>query len=163
MQISPADRSIAIVVKADGAGATASGTSNASTSSAARTAAEPVRAGVTQPRGETGDYLTATQGAKGPDTPSASSENRDWASTAKAAEEKKEKEKEPVKPPLFELLLEQFNSLWRASAQAVDATTQAQALAQANRQSQTDNSNKSTPLVYTDPSKVRKTSSAEGA
>jgi len=162
MQISPADRSIAvaIAVKADGAGAPAS----AAATAAAKTAAEPLRAGVTQPGKGGGDYLGAPQGAKGPDTPSSTSENRDWAVTVKSeVEKKKEEEKEPIKPPLSELLLQQFTSLWRASAQAVDPGIQAQAMTQANRQAQIDATGKSAPLVYTDPSKVRKTPSAEGA
>ncbi|QHI97857.1 hypothetical protein GT347_07535 [Xylophilus rhododendri] len=161
MQISPVDRSIAVVVKADGAGATASGTS--SQAETAKAAAEPLRAGVTHPSSEKSDYLTVSNGAKTADTPSADASNSDWASTAKAAAEKKEKEKEAIKPPLYQLLIDQFNSLWRASAQAVDATTQAQALAQATKQSQQDANGKSAPLVYTDPSKVRKTGSTEGA
>lgn len=160
MQVLPVDRSIAIAAKADGTGA---GTPAQNTADTAK-AAEPIRAGVTQPVAAKGDYLNATQGAKGPDNPSSSAEtpNRDWTATEKAAAEAKEKEKEEVKPRLFEILIEQFNSLWRASAQAVDVTTQTQALTQATRQSQQDANGKSTPLVYTDPSKVRKTSSAEG-
>jgi len=165
MQISPADRSIAIVVKADGAGATASQSSaNAAAAKLAAASSEPIRAGVTQPRGTGGDYLDATQGAKGPDSPSADATRQDWTSTPRVAEEKKEEKKEEVKPRLFELLIEQFNSLWRASAQAVaDPSVQNQVLAQAKSQSQADGSSKNSPLVYTDPSKVRKASSTEGA
>ena len=162
MHISPADRNLAIVAKADG------GAAHASAAGAQAAGAEAVRAGTPQqiasPRGaDGGDYLGAPQGAKGPDTPSSTSENRDWAAADKAAAEKKEQAREEVKPALFELLIQQFNSLWRASAQAVDAAVQAQALTQANQQSQIDTAGKSAPLVYTDPSKVRKTSSSEGA
>lgn len=166
MQISPVDRSVAIVAKADGTGASASGTGQNQAGKATNTAtgtSEPVRAGITQDAKKSSDYLSAAQGAKGPDSPSADASNQDWAITAKALAEKQEKEKEEIKPPLFELLIEQFNSLWRASAKAIDATTQTQALTEATRQSQQDATNKSSPLVYTDPSKVRKTSSAEGA
>ncbi|WPB57861.1 hypothetical protein [Xylophilus sp. GOD-11R] len=152
------------MAKADGTGANASATGQNQTGKAAAAGTtEPLRAGVTQDARKSGDYLSAPQGAKGPDSPSADASNQDWAITAKALAEKQEKEKEEIKPPLFELLIEQFNSLWRASAKAIDATTQAQALTEATRQSQQDVTNKSSPLVYTDPSKVRKTSSAEGA
>ena len=161
MQVLPVDRSIAVTAKADGPGAGAP----ASNTSESTKAAEPIRAGVTQPAAAQGDYLNAAQGARGPDNPSSTAEtpNRDWTTTEKAAAEAREKEKEELKPRLFEMLIEQFNSLWRASAQAVDVTTQTQALAQATRQSQQDANGKNTPLVYTDPSKVRKSSSAEGA
>lgn len=163
MQISPADRSIAVVVKADAAGAAAPvASSTTATGGAGTTASESLRAGVTQPPIDKTDYLSATDGASGPDKPSADADNSDWAATQKAADAKKEKEKEEIKPPLYELLIQQFNSLWRASSQAVDATTQTVALSQANRQNQTDNTVKSAPLVYTDPSKVRKASSTEG-
>lgn len=164
MQLSSVDRSTVILVKADGVGAgLPAGATTTAAATTARAEAEPLRAGVTQPAAKKADYLNVTQGAKGPDTPSspAESTNPDWTTTEKVAEKKAEKDKEEVKPKLFELLMEQFNSLWRASAQAVDATTQAQALTQATRQSQQDANGKSTPLVYTDPSKVRKTSSAE--
>lgn len=162
MQVLPVDRSIAVTAKADGTGASTP-VENKSTESA--TTSEPIRAGVVQSATAKGDYLNATQGAKGPDTPSSTAEtpNRDWTTTEKAAAEAREKEKEEVKPRLFEMLIEQFNSLWRASAQAVDVTAQTQALTQATRQSQQDGNGKGAPLVYTDPSKVRKTSSAEGA
>ena len=158
MQVLPVDRSIAVTARTDGTGASASAPSAENGKSA-----EPIRAGVVQPATAKGDYLNVTQGAKGPDTPSsaATTTNADWTTTEKVATEKKAKEKDEVKPKLFELLIEQFNSLWRASAQAVDATTQTQALTQATRQSQQDANGKSTPLVYTDPSKVRKTSAAE--
>lgn len=166
MQVLPVDRSIAVTAKADGSGASTPAHVSAEAKAAdSGTPAEPTRAGVTQPAATKGDYLTVTQGAKGPDNPSSTAEtpNRDWTTTEKAAAEAREKEKEELKPRLFEMLIEQFNSLWRASSQAVDATTQTQALTQATRQSQQDANGKSTPLVYTDPSKVRKTSSAEGA
>lgn len=161
MQVLPVDRSIAVTPKADGTGAS----TPAQNTSESTKAAEPIRAGVTQPAAPKGDYLNATQGTRGPDNPSSTAEtpNRDWTTTEKAAAEAREKEKEELKPRLFEMLIEQFNSLWRASAQAVDVTTQTQALAQATRQSQQDANGKNTPLVYTDPSKVRKSSSAEGA
>jgi hypothetical protein len=117
---------------------------------------------VTQARKETGDYLKSPDGPKGPDAPSADSENSDWATSVKAQAEQKAKERDAIKPPIYELLIQQFTSLWKASSQAVDVATQQQALTQANRQTQVDSTTKSAPLVYTDPSKVRKTSSAEG-
>jgi len=161
MQVLPVDRSIAVTAKADGTGVS----TPAQTTAESAKAAEPTRAGVTQSATAKSDYLNVTQGAKGPDNPSSTAEtpNRDWTTTEKAAAEAKAKEKEELKPKLFEMLIEQFNSLWRASAQAVDVTTQTQALTQATRQSQQDANGKNAPLVYTDPSKVRKTSSAEGA
>ncbi|MCZ2497457.1 hypothetical protein GN316_11865 [Xylophilus sp. Kf1] len=157
MQLLPVDRSIAVTAKAEGPVASPSAGTPAAT--------DPTRAGVTPSAGAKGDYLDARPGGRGPDTPSSTADtpNRDWTTTEKAAAEARAKAEEEVKPRLFEMLIEQFNSLWRASAQAVDATTQTQALTQATRQSQQDTVGKDTPLVYTDPSKVRKTSSAGSA
>lgn len=167
MQVLPVDRSIATVSKADGTG-TGTGTpagSGENQGAGKAGGSEPIRAGVTQSATEKPDYLNLPLGAKGPDNPSSTAEtpNRDWTTTEKAAAGAKAKDKEELKPRLFEMLIAQFNSMWRASAQVVDLSTQTQALTQATLQSQQDTKGKNTPLVYTDPSKVRKTSSAEGA
>ena len=82
-----------------------------------------------------------------PDTP-----NRDWT----LSEEKKEVEEtppEPPKEPIYKQLLEFIQSMWRASAMAVDALEEAKKVDQQQRnmaQTQTE------PLTYQDP-KVKRT------
>ncbi len=162
MQLPPVDRTIVPTVNADGAAAAGVNVRNAAAAAAAAangSSSDPLRAGVTQPRVDTTDYLASAQGAKGPDTPSSDADtpNRDWTATPKAAVEQKQKEKEPVEPPLYKLLMNQIESLWRASTQAVDLATQSQVQAQAIRQDQLTVTSKTSPLTYTDPSKVSKT------
>ncbi|WP_295852806.1 hypothetical protein [uncultured Xylophilus sp.] len=141
MQLPPIDRSLAIAPTAETV-ANASG------------AAEPVRPGVTQ-RQDGRDWVGATQGLRGPDSPSAApaTPNRDWTEvrpteTAKPPEE-------PPKEPIYKMLMEQIQSIWRAGAQTLDIAEEMQR--QANRVAGVEiGKDKQGPLVYTDPAKVRK-------
>lgn len=89
-----------------------------------------------------------------PDKPSAPDlSNRDWT----AVEEKQvEEEKEPPKKPIHELLLEHIQSMWRASAMAVE---------QFQKVSETDQVERNKPQVkdesptYSEP-KVKRTERA---
>lgn len=112
----------------------------------------PVRAGVTQPAKETRDYIGAQQGPPGPDTPSSTADtpNRDWTEVPK-----KEKPKEiPPPEPIYKMLMDHIQSMWRASAAAVDIAAEAQR--QAMQRSASENASKTGPIVYTDPSKVKR-------
>ena len=91
-----------------------------------------------------------------PEKPSvADSENRDWT----LAEEIKQKEEveEPPKEPISKQLIEFIQSMWRASAQAVD---QAQEVSKSEDLLQNKQTARSEPLTYAEP-KVKRTGSAK--
>ncbi len=140
MQLPPVDRSISPQTAAEstpGVGAVAS--------------AAALRAGVVQSDKDKTDYIGAQQGGNGTDKPSAPKDgtNRDWTTV------KKEKaEQVPPPEPIYKMLMEHIQSMWRASTQAVDIAAEAQR--QAMQKQGSENASKSGPLVYTDPSKVKR-------
>lgn len=146
MQLPPVDRSLSPPSAAEstpGVGAVVS--------------APAVRAGVTKPAQDKRDYIGAQQGAQGPDSPSTSrdSTNRDWTTV------KKEKpEQVPPPEPIYKMLMEHIQSMWRASTQAVDIAAQAEAQRQAMQRQGIEGVSKAEPLVYSDPSKVKRPPSA---
>ena len=82
-----------------------------------------------------------------PEKPSvADSENRDWT----LAEEIKQKEEveEPPKEPISKQLIEFIQSMWRASAQAVE---QAQEVSKSEDVLQNKQSARNEPLTYSEP------------
>ena len=160
MQIPPLDltlyrpQAMAMATAAGGSAAASSGAS-----SSAQVAGEgSVRAGVTQATAaaRAQDFVGAPQGARGPDnTPSSAAEtpNRDWT-TVRQKETVKEPE-EPPKEPISKLLMDNLQSLWRASASMVDLAEEQQRLAQkALASGQASDLN--APVVYSDPSKVKR-------
>ncbi|MES2186097.1 MAG: hypothetical protein V4505_16210 [Pseudomonadota bacterium] len=141
MQLPPVERSIpppAAAESTPGVGALAS--------------EPPVRAGVTQPAKETRDYIAAQQGARGPDNPSSTSggPNRDWTELQK----KEKPEQIPPPEPIYKMLMDHIQSMWRASTAAVDIAAEAQR--QAMQRSASENASKTGAIVYTDPSKVKR-------
>lgn len=87
-----------------------------------------------------------------PDKPSSPDmENRDWT----LAQEIKQKEEveEPPKEPISKQLIEFIQSMWRASAQAVE---QAQEVSQADDQLRNKQIVRNEPLTYSEP-KVKRT------
>ncbi len=142
MQLPPVDRSLSMMPSTD----TGSGSG--------AIAPEPVRPGVTQPRTDTRDYLGKPQGARGPDSPSSAPEtpNRDWTEVRK--QESAKAPEEPPKEPIYKMLMEQIQSIWRASSQAVDIAEESQR--QANRLAAADGGNRQGPIVYSDPAKVKR-------
>lgn len=158
MQIPPIDLTLyrpPAMAAAAGGGAVAS----SGASSSAQVAGEgSVRAGVTQATAaaRTQDFVGAPQGARGPDnTPSAPAEtpNRDWT-TVRQKETVKEPE-EPPKEPISKLLMDNLQSLWRASSSMVDLAEEQQRLAQKALASG-QGSDLNAPVVYSDPSKVKR-------
>ncbi|MFE8643497.1 hypothetical protein ACFX58_00250 [Sphingomonas sp. NCPPB 2930] len=124
-----------------------------------------VRAGVTQATAtaKAQDFVGAPQGARSPDnTPSSAAEtpNRDWT-TVRQKETVKEPE-EPPKEPISKLLMDQLQSLWRASSSMVDLAEEQQRLAQkALASGQASDLN--APVVYSDPSKVKRSTPSAAA
>lgn len=102
---------------------------------------------------ESTDRLGEGASLREPTKPSAPDENnRDWT----LAEAKKEAPKEPEEPPkepIYKQLIEHIQSMWRASAMAVEAAQEAQKTDQQERnmlQVRTE------PLTYAEP-KVKRT------
>ncbi|MCS4511011.1 hypothetical protein [Xylophilus ampelinus] len=152
MQIPPVD----LTLYRPSAMATAAGSG---VSSSAQVAGEgSVRAGVTQATAaaRTRDFVGAPQGVRSPDnTPSSAAESigRDW--TALHQKETVEEPEEPPKEPISKLLMDNLQSLWRASSSMVDLAEEQQRLAQkalASGQASDPNA----PVVYSDPSKVKR-------
>ena len=89
---------------------------------------------------------------KSPEKPSDKSLNdRDW--TEVQEKKVKEEEQEPPKEPIYKQLIEHIQSMWRASAMAVEAAQEAQKTDQQERnmlQVRTE------PLTYAEP-KVKRT------
>lgn len=97
-----------------------------------------------------GEGVTVT--IKSPEKPSDKSLNdRDW--TEVQEKKIKEEEQEPPKEPIYKQLIEHIQSMWRASAMAVEAAQEAQKTDQQERnmlQVRTE------PLTYSEP-KVKRT------
>lgn len=97
-----------------------------------------------------GEGVTVT--IKSPEKPSDKSlEDRDW--TEVQEKKVKEEEQEPPKEPIYKQLIEHIQSMWRASAMAVEAAQEAQKTDQQERnmlQVRTE------PLTYSEP-KVKRT------
>ena len=89
---------------------------------------------------------------KNPEKPTdKSQQDRDW--TEVQAKQVKEEEKTPPKEPIYKQLIEHIQSMWRASAMAVEAAQEAQKTDQQERnmlQVRTE------PLTYEEP-KVKRT------
>lgn len=87
-----------------------------------------------------------------PEKPSiVDAQNRDWT-LAEEIQQKQEVE-EPPKEPISKQLIEFIQSMWRASAQAVD---QAQVTSQSEDQLQNKLTGRNQPLTYAEP-KVKRT------
>ncbi|WP_198971055.1 hypothetical protein [Xylophilus sp. ASV27] len=153
MQIPPAD--LAPYRPPQAAGVAVSGADGS--------AGAALRAGVTQADpGKARDFIGAPQGARSPDnSPSSSAEtpNRDWT-TVRQKETAKEPE-EPPKEPIGKQLFEQIQSLWRASALIVDIAEEQQRKANQESLLGTGSAN-AAPVVYADPSKVRRSPPRSG-
>ena len=96
---------------------------------------------------ESVDKIGEGRTVRAPEKPSApDSENRDWT----LAEEIKQKEEveEPPKEPISKQLIEFIQSMWRASAQAVE---QAQETSKSEDVLQNKQQVRSEPLTYSEP------------
>ena len=97
-----------------------------------------------------GEGVTVT--IKSPERPTdKSAQDRDW--TEVQAKQVKEEVQEPPKEPIYKQLIEHLQSMWRASAMAVEAAQEAQKTDQHERnmlQVRTE------PLTYDEP-KVKRT------
>ena len=109
--------------------------------------AAPVRPVNAVNASESVDKIGEGRTVREPEKPSvADSENRDWT----LAEEVKQKEEvdEPPKEPISKQLIEFIQSMWRASAQAVE---QAQEVSKSEDVLQNKQSARSEPLTYSEP------------
>ena len=109
--------------------------------------AAPVRPVNAVNAGESADKIGEGRTVREPEKPSvADSENRDWT----LAEEVKQKEEveEPPKEPISKQLIEFIQSMWRASAQAVE---QAQETSKSEDLLQNKQSARNEPLTYSEP------------
>ena len=87
-----------------------------------------------------------------PDKPSAPDvENRDWTEVKK--KETAEEPPEPPKEPIYKQLIEYIQSMWRASASAIDVAQEVNKTALQERMAQQV---KNEPLTYSDP-KIKRT------
>ena len=96
---------------------------------------------------ESVDKIGEGRTVREPEKPSApDTENRDWT----LAEEVKQKEEveEPPKEPISKQLIEFIQSMWRASAQAVE---QAQEVSKSEDVLQNKQSARNEPLTYSEP------------
>ena len=109
--------------------------------------AAPVRPVNAVNASESVDKIGEGRTVREPEKPSvADSENRDWT----LAEEVKQKEEveEPPKEPISKQLIEFIQSMWRASAQAVE---QAQEVSKSEDVLQNKQSARNEPLTYSEP------------
>ena len=109
--------------------------------------AAPVRPVNAVNASESVDKIGEGRTVREPEKPSvADSENRDWT----LAEEVKQKEEveEPPKEPISKQLIEFIQSMWRASAQAVE---QAQEVSKSEDLLQNKQSARNEPLTYSEP------------
>jgi len=114
--------------------------------------AAPVRPVNAVNAAESVDKVGEGRTVREPEKPSApDTENRDWT----LAEEIKQKEEveEPPKEPISKQLIEFIQSMWRASAQAVEAAEQAQ---KTDQQERNMLQVRTQPLTYEEP-KVKRT------
>ena len=109
--------------------------------------AAPVRPVNAVNASESVDKIGEGRTVREPEKPSvADSENRDWT----LAEEVKQKEEveEPPKEPISKQLIEFIQSMWRASAQAVE---QAQEVSKSEDLLQNKQTARNEPLTYSEP------------
>ncbi|ACY31359.1 conserved hypothetical protein [Comamonas thiooxydans] len=105
---------------------------------------------------ESVDKIGEGRSVREPEKPSApDTENRDWT----LAEEVKQKEEveEPPKEPISKQLIEFIQSMWRASAQAVEQaqeTSKSEDLLQSKQQARNE------PLTYSEP-RVKRSGNAK--
>lgn len=96
---------------------------------------------------ESVDKIGEGRSVREPEKPSApDSENRDW--TLAEAIKQKEQVEEPPKEPISKQLIEFIQSMWRASAQAVE---QAQETSKSEDVLQNKQQARSEPLTYSGP------------
>jgi hypothetical protein len=97
-----------------------------------------------------GEGVTVT--IKSPERPTDKSvHDRDW--TEVQAKQIKEEEQEPPKEPIYKQLIEHIQSMWRASAMAVEAAQEAQ---KTDQQERNMVQVRTQPLTYDEP-KVKRT------
>lgn len=118
--------------------------------------AAPVRPVNAVNAAESVDKLGEGRTVREPEKPSApDSENRDW--TRPEEVKQKEVEEEPPKEPISKQLIEFIQSMWRASAQAVE---QAQETSKAEDVLQSKQMVRNEPLTYAEP-KVKRTGGSQ--
>ena len=118
--------------------------------------AAPVRPVNAVNASESVDKIGEGRTVREPEKPSvADSENRDWT----LAEEVKQKEEveEPPKEPISKQLIEFIQSMWRASAQAVE---QAQETSKSEDLLQNKQTARNEPLTYSEP-RVKRSGNAK--
>ena len=114
--------------------------------------APPVRPINTANPVESMDRLGEGAIVRQPDKPSAPDvENRDWTEVKK--KETAEEPPEPPKEPIYKQLIEYIQSMWRASAMAVE---QAQEVSKADDVARNKMQVRDEPLTYSEP-KVKRT------
>lgn len=105
---------------------------------------------------ESADRLGEGASLREPTKPSApDEENRDWTLPIEKKHRPKEADPPPKDPPLHKLMLDFIQSMWRASASAVDVAQHIHQAAQQERQAQQTKDGQPSP-TYADP-KVKRT------
>lgn len=144
MQIPPVERTPIQWTNTQGANLYSTGASGAA-------AVRPVHAvNPVESTDQIGEGVTVT--IKSPERPTDKSvHDRDW--TEVQAKQTQEAEQEPPKEPIYKQLIEHIQSMWRASAMAVEAAQEAQKTDQhENKMLQV----RTEPLTYEEP-KVKRT------
>lgn len=104
---------------------------------------------------ESTDRLGEGAVVRDPGKPSAPDEkNRDWTLAQEKKDKPKQVEEQPKEPPLYQMMLDFIQSMWRASTQAVDVAQDVNKTAVQERLAQQVQNDKS--LTYADP-KVKRT------
>ena len=144
MQIPPVDRNPIQWTNTQGANLYSTGASGPA-------AIRPVHAvNAVESTDQLGEGVTVT--IKNPERPTDKSvQDRDW--TEVQAKQIKEEEQEPPKEPIYKELIEHIQSMWRASAMAVEAAQEAQKVDQQERNMLLV---RNEPLTYDEP-KVKRT------
>lgn len=105
---------------------------------------------------ESTDKLGEGSVVRGPTKPSApDQENRDWTLPIEKKDKPQETEEQPKDPPLHQVMLEFIQSMWRASASAVDVAQDVHKTAQQERLAEQPKDEPQSP-IYSDP-KVKRT------
>ena len=144
MQIPPVDRNPIQWTNTQGANLYSTGASGPA-------AIRPVHAvNAVESTDQLGEGVTVT--IKNPERPTDKSvQDRDW--TEVQAKQIKEEEKQSPKEPIYKELIEHIQSMWRASAMAVEAAQEAQKVDQQERNMLLV---RNEPLTYDEP-KVKRT------
>jgi len=144
MQIPPVDRNPIQWTNTQGANLYSTGASGPA-------AIRPVHAAnAVESTDQLGEGVTVT--IKNPERPTDKSvQDRDW--TEVQAKQIKEEEKQSPKEPIYKELIEHIQSMWRASAMAVEAAQEAQKVDQQERNMLLV---RNEPLTYDEP-KVKRT------